>query len=69
MIPLPWFRPWMAWAAAVAAMAALLGLPVAAGMLHVFGGPMLSPMIAGAAMAMSSSSPAKPTKASSMVWS
>ena len=26
MIPLPWFRPWMAWAAAVAAMAALLGL-------------------------------------------
>ena len=32
----------------------LLGLPVAAGLLHVFGGPMLSPMIAGTAMAMSS---------------
>ena len=32
----------------------LLGLPVAAGLLHVFGGPMLSPMIAGTAMALSS---------------
>ena len=32
----------------------LLGLPVAAGLLHVFGGPMLSPMIAGTAMAVSS---------------
>lgn len=32
----------------------ILGLPVAAGILHVFGGPMLSPMIAGGAMALSS---------------
>ena len=32
----------------------LLGLPVAAGLLHVFGGLMLSPMIAGTAMALSS---------------
>nr|WP_296984832.1 heavy metal translocating P-type ATPase [uncultured Desulfovibrio sp.] len=32
----------------------VLGLPVAAGLLHVFGGPMLSPMIAGTAMALSS---------------
>lgn len=32
----------------------ILGLPVAAGILHVFGGPMLSPMIAGTAMALSS---------------
>ncbi|MDR3362236.1 MAG: heavy metal translocating P-type ATPase [Desulfovibrio sp.] len=32
----------------------LLGLPVAAGALHVFGGPMLSPMLAGTAMALSS---------------
>ena len=32
----------------------LLGLPVAAGLLHAFGGPMLSPMIAGTAMALSS---------------
>ena len=32
----------------------LVGLPVAAGLLHVFGGPMLSPMIAGTAMALSS---------------
>ena len=32
----------------------LLGLPVAAGLLHVFGGPMLSPMIAGTAMALAS---------------
>ena len=32
----------------------ILGLPVAAGLLHLFGGPMLSPMIAGTAMALSS---------------
>lgn len=32
----------------------ILGLPVAAGALHVFGGPMLSPMLAGTAMALSS---------------
>lgn len=32
----------------------LLGVPVAAGLLHVFGGPTLSPMLAGAAMALSS---------------
>ena len=32
----------------------ILGLPVAAGLLHVFGGPMLSPMIGGLAMALSS---------------
>ncbi len=32
----------------------VLGLPVAAGVLKLFGGPTLSPMIAGAAMAMSS---------------
>jgi Cu+-exporting ATPase len=32
----------------------VLGIPVAAGVLHAFGGPSLSPMIAGAAMAMSS---------------
>ena len=32
----------------------ILGLPVAAGLLHVFGGPMLSPMIGGIAMALSS---------------
>lgn len=32
----------------------ILGLPVAAGILHVFGGPMLSPMLAGTAMALSS---------------
>lgn len=32
----------------------ILGLPVAAGMLAVFGGPMLSPMLAGTAMALSS---------------
>ena len=32
----------------------VLGIPVAAGALHLFGGPTLSPMIAGAAMAMSS---------------
>lgn len=32
----------------------VLGIPVAAGLLAVFGGPLLSPVIAGAAMAMSS---------------
>jgi Cu+-exporting ATPase len=32
----------------------IVGIPVAAGLLHVFGGPTLNPMIAGAAMAMSS---------------
>ena len=32
----------------------VLGIPVAAGVLHAFGGPVLSPMIAGAAMAASS---------------
>ncbi|WP_165174511.1 heavy metal translocating P-type ATPase [Desulfovibrio sp. ZJ369] len=32
----------------------MLGLPVAAGLLHLFGGPMLSPMLAGTAMALSS---------------
>lgn len=32
----------------------ILGLPVAAGLLYLFGGPMLSPMLAGAAMALSS---------------
>lgn len=32
----------------------ILGLPVAAGLLYAFGGPMLSPMIAGTAMALSS---------------
>lgn len=32
----------------------ILGLPVAAGALHIFGGPMLSPMLAGTAMALSS---------------
>lgn len=31
-----------------------LGIPVAAGVLYIFGGPTLSPMIAGAAMALSS---------------
>ncbi len=31
-----------------------LGIPVAAGVLFIFGGPLLNPMIAGAAMAMSS---------------
>lgn len=30
------------------------GIPVAAGLLHIFGGPLLSPMIAAAAMSMSS---------------
>lgn len=32
----------------------VLGIPVAAGVLHIWGGPTLSPMIAGAAMALSS---------------
>ncbi len=32
----------------------VLGIPVAAGVLHAFGGPTLSPMIAGGAMALSS---------------
>lgn len=32
----------------------VLGIPVAAGLLHIWGGPTLSPMIAGAAMALSS---------------
>ncbi len=31
-----------------------IGIPIAAGVLHVFGGPTLNPMIAGTAMAMSS---------------
>ena len=31
-----------------------VGIPVAAGVLHAFGGPTLSPMIAGTAMALSS---------------
>jgi Cu+-exporting ATPase len=31
-----------------------IGIPVAAGLLHLFGGPTLSPMLAGTAMAMSS---------------
>jgi Cu+-exporting ATPase len=32
----------------------VLGIPVAMGVLHVFGGPLLNPMIAGAAMSFSS---------------
>ncbi len=32
----------------------VLGIPVAAGLLHVFGGPLLDPMLAAAAMSMSS---------------
>ena len=32
----------------------IVGIPVAAGVLYLFGGPLLNPMIAGAAMAMSS---------------
>lgn len=32
----------------------VLGIPVAAGVLHLFGGPTLSPMLAGGAMALSS---------------
>lgn len=31
-----------------------IGIPVAAGLLHVWGGPLMSPMLAGSAMAMSS---------------
>ena len=31
-----------------------LGIPVAAGLLHIWGGPLLSPMLAAAAMSMSS---------------
>jgi len=31
-----------------------VGIPVAAGVLHLFGGPLLNPMLAGAAMACSS---------------
>jgi len=31
-----------------------IGIPVAAGLLHLFGGPTMSPMLAGSAMAMSS---------------
>ncbi|MBO7173426.1 MAG: copper-translocating P-type ATPase [Burkholderiaceae bacterium] len=34
----------------------ILGIPVAMGLLHLWGGPMLSPMIAGCAMALSSTS-------------
>jgi Cu+-exporting ATPase len=32
----------------------VIGIPVAAGLLYIFGGPTLNPMIAGAAMALSS---------------
>lgn len=32
----------------------VLGIPVAAGLLHIFGGPLLNPMIAAAAMSLSS---------------
>ena len=32
----------------------ILGIPIAAGVLHIFGGPLLSPVFAGAAMALSS---------------
>jgi len=32
----------------------VLGIPVAAGLLHAFGGPLLSPMFAAAAMSLSS---------------
>jgi len=32
----------------------VIGIPVAAGVLYIFGGPTLNPMIAGAAMALSS---------------
>jgi len=32
----------------------IIGIPVAAGVLHIFGGPTLNPMIAGGAMALSS---------------
>jgi Cu+-exporting ATPase len=32
----------------------IIGIPVAMGILHIFGGPLLNPMIAGAAMSLSS---------------
>jgi Cu+-exporting ATPase len=32
----------------------ILGIPVAAGLLYAFGGPLLSPMLAAAAMSLSS---------------
>ena len=32
----------------------VLGIPIAMGILHVFGGPLLNPMIAAAAMSLSS---------------
>lgn len=32
----------------------VLGIPVAMGLLHIFGGPLLNPMIAAAAMSLSS---------------
>jgi Cu+-exporting ATPase len=32
----------------------IIGIPVAMGVLHLFGGPVMSPMLAGTAMAMSS---------------
>jgi Cu+-exporting ATPase len=32
----------------------ILGIPIAAGVLYLLGGPLLNPMIAGGAMAMSS---------------
>lgn len=32
----------------------VLGIPVAMGILHLFGGPLLNPMLAGAAMSLSS---------------
>ncbi len=32
----------------------VLGIPVAMGVLHLFGGPLLNPMIAAAAMSLSS---------------
>ena len=31
-----------------------IGIPIAMGLLHIFGGPLLSPMFAGAAMSLSS---------------
>ena len=32
----------------------IIGIPIAAGLLYLFGGPLLSPMFAGAAMSLSS---------------
>nr|WP_029944378.1 hypothetical protein [Streptococcus suis] len=32
----------------------VIGIPIAMGLLHAFGGPLLNPMFAGAAMALSS---------------